>query len=568
MKEKLDYGYSKDQICLVGYARATAITLQDRCQKEFNFNEDELESIRTIHSLCKNVLPKYLKLLSSSDTKYFNRVLNMPKSEWISKEEYETLKRQEDDPEEDNDEKKEEERAERKFLYNKLDLINKGISTYAKESPWLSIKYYFENLQENYQFNNIHLDDLEFTYNTYKDYKKAYGIIDFTDMLALTLDPDIVLPNYEILFVDECQDLNPLMWAVINKIIAKQGDIYLAGDDDQSIFGFNCGTPELFLGYKSHKDIVLDRSYRLPKKILSFSQKIISNISPKFRKEKIFGPKIQDGIEVQGNIIEIGKDIHSVLSDVEKDDWIMCSRTTTKTFDYKKMLMENDILWKTKAKSGTGNSYNYAIKQKVRDTLNIWHKLKNNEKLDGRYVCKLIQELKIKYLKVKKKDHKPEKSVLFLSDNYYDYNDLVNRNVFEKEFDIQKEWFDYIRFGVKDVQNQTYVKNGQEISLFLDADEAHDYIAEVYKKDQTLMNTKILIGTIHSVKGLEAKNVIICDVWSYVCYKNFKEKTPEFRREEIRCAYVAVTRSSENLYMYRPDPRLKIGERSFEILER
>ena len=53
LKEKLDYGYSKADVCLVGYARATATTLQDRCKKEFDFEEEDLESIRTIHSLCK-----------------------------------------------------------------------------------------------------------------------------------------------------------------------------------------------------------------------------------------------------------------------------------------------------------------------------------------------------------------------------------------------------------------------------------------------------------------------------------------------------------------------------------
>ena len=92
------------------------------------------------------------------------------------------------------------EKERRKFLENKLDLITKGRDTFKYGDSWRSIKYYFEELQENYQFNNIHLDDLEFTYNTYKDFKKAYGIIDFTDMLALTLEPDIILPNYDILF--------------------------------------------------------------------------------------------------------------------------------------------------------------------------------------------------------------------------------------------------------------------------------------------------------------------------------------------------------------------------------
>ena len=70
--------------------------------------------------------------------------------------------------------------------------------------------------------------------------------MDFTDMLAATLKQEVKFPKYKIVFVDECQDLNPLMWAVINKIIDEKGLIYLAGDDDQSIFGFNCGEPEYF----------------------------------------------------------------------------------------------------------------------------------------------------------------------------------------------------------------------------------------------------------------------------------------------------------------------------------
>ena len=61
LKEKLDYGYSKADVCLVGYARATATTLQIRCRDEFNFKEEELDSIRTILSLCKSALPKELQ---------------------------------------------------------------------------------------------------------------------------------------------------------------------------------------------------------------------------------------------------------------------------------------------------------------------------------------------------------------------------------------------------------------------------------------------------------------------------------------------------------------------------
>ena len=562
LKDKLDYGYSKDDILLVGYSRATAQNLKDRCKKDLNFTEEETKPIKTLHALCKHALPKpEPSLFSRADKEFFGRCLNVPVKSWTTREEYQKQIRREDEPEEDED-------FDKSILKKKLDLINKGRSYFKSGDTWESVRYYYDEKQDDFQFGNISRRDLEFTYDTYKEFKDAYNIMDFTDMLAVCLKPKIKFPKYKIVFVDECQDLNPLMWAVINKIINNQGLIFLAGDDDQSTFGFNCGEPERFLHYPAHVERVLDRSYRLPKKILDFSQNIISHIGPKYRKEKVFGPKIKDGVEVEGHIEEIGTELYDIQEKVKKDSWIMCGRTNSRLFHYKKMLMENNILWKTKAKSGSASSYNYSIKNSVRDTLNLWHKLVKREKLEGRQICKLIQKIKAEHLNVYKVQHRPDKSNLFVSDNYYDYQDMLDKKVFKESFSIDNEWYDYIKFNVDSVQNQSFMDGGAELKLFLDADEAHEYIVNIYKKDKTLLNTQILIGSIHSVKGLEATNVVVCDIWSYPCYQNYKEKTPKHRHEEIRCAYVAVTRSTENLFMYRPRPRTKIGEQSFEMLDR
>ncbi len=56
LKNKLDYGYSKDDILLVGYSRATAQNLKDRCKKDLNFTDDELEPITTFQAMCKKAL--------------------------------------------------------------------------------------------------------------------------------------------------------------------------------------------------------------------------------------------------------------------------------------------------------------------------------------------------------------------------------------------------------------------------------------------------------------------------------------------------------------------------------
>jgi DNA helicase-2/ATP-dependent DNA helicase PcrA len=575
LKEKLDYGYSKEQVCLVGYARATASTLQIRCKDEFNFKEEELDSIRTIHSLCKNALPKELQLFTVSDEKYLNRVLNWPKSDWVTREQYKKEIRKEDDPEDDNEEKKEEERKRRKFLRNKLDLITKGRNTFSHGNSWLSVKHYFEEIQEDYQYNNVQLDDLEFTYNTYKDYKKAYGIMDFTDMLALTLEPNIILPNYGILFVDECQDLNPLMWKVLDKMFEGTGDkqIYLAGDDDQSIYGFNCADPDTFLFRECDKKEKLEKSYRLPKKIKDFSQSIIEEIGSKFREEKKFSPKTKTvggkdtGEIVQGKIIDVS-DLDEIDSLFEVEDWIMCARTGAWTFNFKKQLVKKNLLWKSKSTIGPKRDFNYSIKDKVVETLTIWDNLKKGYKVEGRQICDLIQLIDKKFLRILKKEHVKEKSNLFLSDLSYNRNDLLTKNVFKQEFSFDKDWFNFITFTRKHVSEAGKYKKGVKTNLFDDQEEIQRYIIEIWKKDPTLRKSNITVGTIHSVKGREATHVVVCDVWSPLCMHNYKNTTPFFRREEIRCAYVGVTRSKKNLYMYRPVCNTRFGEAHFPLLER
>ena len=73
LKDKLDYGYSKDDVLLVGYSRATAQNLKDRCKKDLNFTDDELEPIKTLHAMCKNALPKpEPSLLSRTDKEFFS----------------------------------------------------------------------------------------------------------------------------------------------------------------------------------------------------------------------------------------------------------------------------------------------------------------------------------------------------------------------------------------------------------------------------------------------------------------------------------------------------------------
>ena len=371
--------------------------------------------------------------------------------------------------------------------------------------------------------------------------------------------------------MDECQDLNPLMWKVLDKMFNGTGDkqIYLAGDDDQSIYGFNCADPDTFLFRECDKKYPLKKSYRLPKKIKDFSQKIIKEISSEFREEKEFSPKtkIVDGKDtgeiVQGEIIDIF-DLDEIARDLSKEDWIMCARTGHRTFNFKKHLVEKNLLWKSRGPVGRDRDLNYSIKDKVVETLMVWDNLKKSHKVEGRQICDLIQLIPAKFLNIIKKEHFKGKSKSFLSDLFYDRNDLLTKNVFKQEFSFDKDWFSFIAFDKKHVSEGRKGKN----HLFKDNEEVQQYIIEIWKKDPTLRESSIMVGTIHSVKGREATNTIVCDVWDSLPMRSYRNMTPFFRREEIRCAYVAVTRSKRTLYIYRPACNTKYGEDHFPLLER
>ena len=103
---------------------------------------------------------------------------------------------------------------------------------------------------------------------------KRNRLIDFDDMLVycyelLSKRPDILLAwqsKYHYILVDEFQDINKVQYDVIKLLVEKSRNIFIVGDDDQSIYGFRGAKPEIMLDFtKDFEDaakINLDINYR------------------------------------------------------------------------------------------------------------------------------------------------------------------------------------------------------------------------------------------------------------------------------------------------------------------
>ena len=57
-------------------------------------------------------------------------------------------------------------------------------------------------------------------------------------MIKMLLEKENKIPEFDVVFIDEAQDLSPLQWKLYDILKQKSKDIYLAGDDDQAIFAW------------------------------------------------------------------------------------------------------------------------------------------------------------------------------------------------------------------------------------------------------------------------------------------------------------------------------------------
>ena len=149
------------------------------------------------------------------------------------------------------------------------------------------------------------------------NYKQTHSLIDFTDMVQKFLDKG-KSPPFKVIFVDEAQDLSLIQWSMIKKIEEEtKCDVWIAGDDDQAIFGWAGADVNSFIKWPA-RNIALTKSERVPsliqEKALNIIQRIYFNRIP-----KDYLPR-----DIPGNIYQRYK-INDI--DMSKGDWLILTRT-------------------------------------------------------------------------------------------------------------------------------------------------------------------------------------------------------------------------------------------------
>jgi superfamily I DNA/RNA helicase len=135
-------------------------------------------------------------------------------------------------------------------------------------------------------------------FQEYEFFKKSNNLADFNDVVfsvAKESFPAEKIPTFELLIIDEAQDLSALQWDVVTKLSNRAKESIIAGDDDQAIMESFGAAPHLFNEFPTTvPDKVLPVSYRLPKNIKNFVDK---NVVPQLRnrsdrKEKVWSENV------------------------------------------------------------------------------------------------------------------------------------------------------------------------------------------------------------------------------------------------------------------------------------
>jgi DNA helicase-2/ATP-dependent DNA helicase PcrA len=128
------------------------------------------------------------------------------------------------------------------------------------------------------------------------EYKQENRLLDFTDLIEVCLRDVYAAPkNPSVIFADEVQDLNRLQLTLVRKWGNRAQYFIMAGDDDQTIYSFTGATPEAFLDPDIPDDhkIILKQSYRVPRAVHGFAERLIKPV--KRRQAKEYLPRDADG---------------------------------------------------------------------------------------------------------------------------------------------------------------------------------------------------------------------------------------------------------------------------------
>ena len=457
-----------------------------------------------------------------------------------------------------------------------------------------NIKGNMLNAQE-YEPSCCKKEDFIKVYNVYNLELKKDGKMDFDDILRecylLLCENHTILEQwrelYKYILIDEFQDINRIQMNIIELLASPLNNIFVVGDDDQSIYGFRGARPEIMIEFKDYYPeaelIVLNVNYRSTQSIINVAGRVIENNKTRLDKcahannDKDFQPDIRKF----RNQVEELKFVVSKIKEYEKQgislsEMAILVRNNSQIQEISSFLKNRKI----EAESGKhrSNIYNGMV---AKDILSY---VRGALKFDGTYFNEDLI-----YVLNKPQRYISRQVVLSVNMNISAVRRIYSKNNIDSFlFHIEmirklppQAALSYIRKGAgyEEYLRLYAIENNipmsgllkqleqlvQECSKFNtleqwinSIDSAQNSEGQNFGKKSSGegdTNNRINIMTMHGSKGLEFKAVFIVDANQGIIPTSKALRERDFE-EERRLFYVAITRAIDYLNIYAVEERL------------
>ena len=335
-----------------------------------------------------------------------------------------------------------------------------------------------------------------------KKFKKEKGLKDFTDLLEDFILTEIH-PSFEVLFIDEAQDLSLLQWDMVRCIWANAKKTYIAGDDDQAIFKWAGADVDHFIALKEEVDDIktLDQSYRIPGgPIHELSQKIINKVEKRF--SKIYKPRPEEGI------LKRYSDITQV--DMSEGNWLILSSANHFLEDAKDLCEIQGWYYQYRGAN--------SVSLRLLLALNNWEAWRKEAYLNHLEIRNIYEYLGANVLPGFKKGKTLHSDDKYTLKQCEEKHGLITNEVWFKAFE-----------GLDPI-TETYIRNmranGEKINK----------------------NPRIIMSTIHGAKGGEADKVLLMQDLTNAALETFSHDPDELHR----LFYTGATRAKKELHVLDP----------------
>ena len=429
-------------------------------------------------------------------------------------------------------------------------------------------------------------------YQGYQQMMAENRLIDFDDMQVYCYElfqarKDILeawRSKYPYILVDEFQDICKIQYDILKMLAGPNGNLFIVGDDDQSIYRFRGSKPEIMLGFEKDfptaKRILLDQNFRCDANIVSASLRLIGCNQVRFPKK--IRPARPAGFQVLTRSFPTAREQYRGIAVFLKEcqnrgrdlsDTAVLFRTNRNAGGLVRQLMAYNIPFQMR--DVTANLYDHWIAQDLITYIRIaqgdlsrgnFLRISNRP---NRYITRSVfTETQVTFEQLYR---------------FYEGKDWMEERIERMEYDFRMlakmapyAAINYIRKAVgyegylEEYAKYRRMKPGELMDVleeihenakdFKSSEEWFRYIEQYgeelkqQRQKQQEIKEGVVLSTIHASKGLEYDTVYIADVNEEII-PHKKAAQPAEIEEERRLFYVAMTRAKNHLYICCPGER-------------